>query len=112
MKTKYDITFGTQFDRNGNALSDVASSKLAILGKAAKTFGGCTWTAHEGSYLHDDKRLVVERSATVSIIVDHLHGDVKATYATEFAEWIRKVLNQESVLVAWTELNAIFVREG
>lgn len=110
MKTRYDITFGRQYDRHGNPLTDLGSSKLAILGKAAKTFGGATWIDHDGSYVHDGGRLVIERSATIVLILDHALG-YDGSLATGFASWVCKVLNQESVLVAWQMIDAQFVRE-
>jgi len=98
---RYEIGFGVGFDQDGNALSayHVNECVKMILVEACRHFGGCNLITGQGAWLNGKGDLVVEESRTLIIdasrtgrLVSDLEADAKG-----LAEFIRKLLNQESV---------------
>ncbi len=108
MNTKYEITVGLGFDKNGNKL-DPNRNEIVLnsaLNETAKLFGGYSVTKNKGGYIMSSTgEFVQEDSITVSIVAffeDHneinkLAADFKARF------------NQESVLVVMIPVTSRFV---
>lgn len=103
---KVSITFGVGVDKDGDELSNafVEAALNAIETRAVNAFGGYTLIDGEGGYVNPNGRLVRE---CVQILV--IHTD-KLDIVGSFASDVRRLLNQESVLVSFVESADTFVR--
>lgn len=112
---KAEITFGTGFDRDSNVIdrAKLALDITAFKTRAAKAFGGYTLLSGIGGYVNVNGQLVEEQSVTIVVILtaNELNSEAdRVSSVAGLASHIRKVLNQESVLVSFTESADTFVR--
>ncbi len=89
------FTAGLEFGRENCALEHVAAAIGNARVYAAKTFGGYTETLHNGGWISPKGELVSERGLTFEVIIPAS----KIPSIELFAEYLRRVLNQEQVLV-------------
>lgn len=102
------ITFGIEFDRDGQPIQDKDSRIKDVLTIAAKTFGGCTLHRHQGSWKMNDGdargKVIIEESVTVDI-----HTDLGDDLIHNFALACKVLFDQESVIISEQPVKATFV---
>lgn len=105
MNTLYKITFGTEFDKNGNPTQINELEIQSILEDVAQGMGGYSLISHQGGYMHDDGHMAVEESNTLEI----LGTDMDAPFIEHIAKLLKKVFNQESVIVTTQSIKVRFI---
>lgn len=112
---RYEIAFGFGFDRHGVAIDAQHSreSLKMIMVEACTRFGGCNLVISQGAWLDPAGTLVLEASGTLTILVpnDPLFRD-RDIRMDEFAEYVRNLLDQHSVIVSRIETSARTVDKG
>jgi len=108
MNTLYKITFGTEYDKEGETfiLTDEQAKAMQILQQdITDHFGGMSIIRHRGTFKHDSGEMVNEDSLTYEIVA----SDKDRKLIVSIAEDIKEILNQESVLLVETKINAVFI---
>lgn len=105
MNIKYEITFGIELDKNGDRLLNIDGDLASILYTAAKSFGGYSLFEHSGGYIYKDGTLSSEESMTLTI----LGKEADRSDVLQLADHIKYTLNQESVLLSESKINAVFI---
>lgn len=67
---------------------------------------GATWTAHTGGYTMDNGTAVIEPSYTLDTLTTE---PIKPDKVKHFAEVIKRIEKQESILVEISTVNAQFI---
>jgi len=104
MNTMYEITIGTELDKNGNKIEN-KPSLVSALKHIADTFGGYSLLEHTGGYTHDNGSLAIESSLTIKILAKNNDlNDIKTV-----VKMLKNKFNQESVLLISYTVNASFI---
>lgn len=105
---RYEIVYGIGFNLRGERIGVVQGTEVTkiILAEAAVRFGGCNLLSGQGAWLNAKGTLVVEESRTVVIDAGkRMDGEI-----IDFAEFVRRVLEQEAVHVTRIEADSHDVR--
>lgn len=108
MTTLYKITFGTEFDKDGNRIkfdNDTTMAFDSILEDVAQNMGGYSLTHHEGGYMHENGSLAIESSKTLEIY----GNEDQLEFIEHTAKLLKKYLNQESVIVTTQAVQVRFI---
>lgn len=104
MKIKYEIVIGTGFDKTGAKIEGYDID--TILKDIASHFGGYSLNFISGGYImQSDGSFVKESSINISILAKTPH-DIRIR---GLANELKRILNQESVLVVKSKVSAKFV---
>ena len=118
MKTlRIEFGFGVGQDKTGTTISkgeyDFAKCVLSV--EAAKAFGGYTWTDVHGGWIDkSDDRFFQEPAVTIAVLVPQYEcgwvpdGDspILETLIRDFADHIKRLLNQRAVYVVRSTVDA------
>lgn len=108
MNTLYKITFGTEYNKEGETLilTDKQEKDMKTLQQdITDHFGGMSIIGHRGLFKHDNGEMVNEDSLSYEIVA----SDKDRKLIVSIAEDIKEILNQESVLLTETKINAVFI---
>lgn len=101
---RFEIGFGLGFDKDGKAIDPVQRQEAIklILTEASLKFGGANIVFGQGAWINAKGALVVEESATLviqSLPDGRLYEDEQEA-AKALASYVRRVLNQEAVILS------------
>lgn len=92
---KVRFTVGLEFGKSGCTNKGVAEAIKLARTALAVAFGGFTETLHNGGWISKDDTYVGERGLTFEVVIP---GD-KCPLVESFADYLRRELDQEQVLV-------------
>lgn len=106
---RFTMLIGIEKDGNGNQLApDVrARAMTEFRDRAARTFGGFTFSHAEGGWINDSGRLVLEGALAVTILTDKGAG-----HCRDFALMAGRLFGQHTVLMDYEPCRAVFVECG
>jgi len=108
MNIEYKITFGTEYNKDGETLisTDEQVKAMKMLQQDIKDhFGGMSIIIHGDTFKHDSSEMINEGSLSYEIVA----SDKDRKLIVSIAEDIKEILNQESVLLVETKINAVFI---
>ena len=91
---------------NSKTATPKYSKKLLRYTMSALGVSGATWTAHTGGYTMDDGTAVIEPSYTLDTLTAE---PIEPDKVKHFAEVIKRIEKQESVLVEISTVSAQFI---